>query len=721
MVQATSPVHGTPINGIGDVARMALHANAAAQRALSPTNNGTQSMSGSTGSASNTPYLANLMCFRVCSCWRRKEKNVLNGDVIGCYWVADSIPVIYWRKWKGKDGNDKLLPPDSFWQEYVLQEHDLPTEIWWVQPGSSCCCDDNDPGSSTNPAVCPSNSENPPCDETDDWQAAIPPKYGVGDYVWCTYEYSSGTWRIIDAYDPIIQFQLAQPMKGCHGSARAYLLADDCEGSFCNSSGSLATFGPCGTQLPPSSEECASSCCDDKTLRKRAIIRLHDPRGIVNTAFRKPWKAPLRCIHPWGDHLAENIPEILCTYMCNNQPEFSTDQLADDMAAYMCRHRPIVDPPGGTFCDAWPGTPAFDQWISAYLCEYMKQYTGSFTAWLLGEGLRKYLCEYMKQYMQTYMTKFMTCFMGSYSDRLAKSIYDSQAGADILPPDIPPRDSGEAPVGTFGWAKYNSVKRRFEVISYGDCKCCGDLPPTPQYFCVPPPIDSSGSASEPCCGSSEVCDSCDCECPSSSSQPCSDNDCPWPLPPSSDCSGPVILLPRTISVDTATCTLNVQYCEACVQCGQLTWKDDCLTTTESICCPSCTPLPSSSSSSSSSSSADHCCSLDNSQSTIRLGRDGTTVTAPLTNNFPTDSRRWFGASINLGAFTIICNGNGTWTLSGTDTEGHSINVTTTADCGAFQLTFVSAFGTYHWPASMSSRIKTIDLRELFDRQPPSSS
>jgi len=222
---------------------------------------------------------AQLKCFRICGCWKRHAQNVWGGNVKGCFWVCKAIPVIYWRQWKGLSGGE-VVPPDSFWQQLPASEAPIPDEIFWVAPNSECCCTEPSSEAFTE---CPS-TDNAPCQETDDWQAMVPPKYGVGNLVWCTRDYESGFWRVIDAFDGLIQFKLKQPMKGCHTSARADLIGYKCKDEECSCAASLSPCDdPCLTE--PSTWE--GSCNQHVKARLRQVIRVYDPLGIVNVAFAK--------------------------------------------------------------------------------------------------------------------------------------------------------------------------------------------------------------------------------------------------------------------------------------------------------------------------------------------------------------------------------------------------------------------------------------------------
>src|SRR5271157_2127156 len=133
------PIQGTPF-GLGDIGRMAARTMEQTRSALSPDVGINMNAITSGNSITLSMQLpARLLCFRICGCWKRHSENVWGGNIKGCFWVCKAIPVAYWKQWKGTNSNG-VIPPDSFWQQQQLENTDLPTEIFWVAPGSECCC-----------------------------------------------------------------------------------------------------------------------------------------------------------------------------------------------------------------------------------------------------------------------------------------------------------------------------------------------------------------------------------------------------------------------------------------------------------------------------------------------------------------------------------------------------------------------------------------------------
>jgi hypothetical protein len=276
---ALPPPHGTQIQSLGQVAAYTAANMEHVRTALAPDaglNIDVHSAGNSVAFAMRLP--AKLCAFRVCGCWSKKGTNVWGGKVTGCYWWCRAVPIAYWKQWKGLHSG-VVKPPDSFWQEFQLGSDDVPTKIWWVVD-SNPCCDEPSSHHNTEPPLCGEGHEHHPACGEDEWQGALYPKYGVGQIVWCSLEYGSGEWRVIDAFDNIIMFRLAETLKGCHASALADILDEDCEDGNCE--GSSDTSGSFNNPSESSSSGCQP---DNRTLRKTAQIRVYDSIGRVNIDF----------------------------------------------------------------------------------------------------------------------------------------------------------------------------------------------------------------------------------------------------------------------------------------------------------------------------------------------------------------------------------------------------------------------------------------------------
>ena len=301
------PVHGTPIHGIGDIAGMAQRADAAAGAALSPDLGG--GMSGRTGSGNPTmdlPFLHNRQTFKICSCWKREESNVYGGKMLGCYWVCEAIPVGHWRDWHGAEN-----PPDTFWEADVLEHGDLKTRIWWVVKDPPCCNDNSssDPNVSTS-AFDGQQDSSCGCNDTHEWEAASYPKFGQGQWVECFYDYDAGEWRVIDAFDGTIRFQLEEELVGC-SYAYAKVIGFKCE--TCESS--ISSNGS-SRSIPSIS---ISSCCNPPCLADPLVPQpdIHACPGDVVRQYLIFEDPDNRCApiewrsleHPKGSHIVPNGPK----------------------------------------------------------------------------------------------------------------------------------------------------------------------------------------------------------------------------------------------------------------------------------------------------------------------------------------------------------------------------------------------------------------------------
>src|SRR5208283_2500672 len=529
------PVQGTPY-GLGDLGRMAARTMEQTRSALSPdVGFGMHAHTSGASVTLSNDWPAQLKCFRICGCWKRHAQNVWGGNVKGCFWVCKAIPVIYWRQWKGLSGGE-VVPPDSFWQQLPASEAPIPDEIFWVAPNSECCCTEPSSEAFTE---CPS-TDNAPCQETDDWQAMVPPKYGVGNLVWCTYEYDSGVWRVLDAFDGLIQFKLKQPMKGCHTSARADLIGYKCKDEECSCS---ASGGPCDEPCSTEPSTWEGSCNQHVKARLRQVIRVYDPLGIVNTAFAKHcFKVDTKIITEAKDRIeAEMKQAIECKLDCmmKTAVKLQADRTVGEWHHLMGSCGP---------------TMGMRNWQEIF-CVQVKNFTGIALTLFTG-------------HMATAMSKAITRTMALVLSKATHSVIHKNQ---------------EAPTGTQGWAKWNPENRHFEVIAYGVCHC---------NECHPSSCEQggggggggSGSSSSIEIGSSETtCDS-SCEDESTSCVTLEGSEgSRYELPnPYS-----YVSVPKSISIDCANGTLNVEYCNLVLNCGRLSWDNTRCNTTDDDFCSCC--------------------------------------------------------------------------------------------------------------------------------------
>ena len=561
------PVNGTTIEGIGEVAGMALAASARAMAALNPTTNGMHSMGGSSGSSVIPPYLTNLQSFRICSCWKRREKNVWGGNVKGCYWVCEAIPVGYWREWKGLIGG-KVVQPDSFWSIPKTNSHDLTTKIWFAVENSPCCCSSTS-GEDTD--VC--GGTDPECEQTD-WQSQVYPRFGIGQIVWCVYEYGAGVWRVIEAYDNIVEFQLQEPMIGCHKSAAAWLLETPCtEKSQCTCASSGSADSPCDTPCEHSPSVSPERCDENPPLRKVANIRVYDPKGIVNTQFtthniEHKMKCQMSCIINEavkltaaqggggkggcgcitdGHGLNSAPPAALGTYTaCSPSSGNGYSNCCSNGTWYYYvqtnsgnRIVSITNPASGLsltnyfFNDGsgWEGVGTCTNILIHWgPCSENQGSSGSCGS---GEGGYTNLCVFISTLLKNTLI---------IHDRELEKALKSYTSCN-----------GEAPALTRGWAKYNTATRQFEVISYGYCSCN-------ECNCHPlAPGSGSGSSSEcqeTCSGSADAC-------------------IHLPNIGGTNVKNTCVSVPRRITFDCTSKKLKVEYCDLCMKCGKLEWSGTC--------------------------------------------------------------------------------------------------------------------------------------------------
>ena len=143
-------------------------------------------LAGASGNRLSTPLGAQLRCFEVRGCWKKWNPPPTIGASRGTFWVTDAKPVTY--LW------------DTDWHSHWECSENGPVPIFWAVEDDNKC---------------------------DPWQRVLYPLYGIGQWVWCVFDYEADVWRVIHNYDPIIRFRLIEPMEGCC-HARAYVLGYPC-------------------------------------------------------------------------------------------------------------------------------------------------------------------------------------------------------------------------------------------------------------------------------------------------------------------------------------------------------------------------------------------------------------------------------------------------------------------------------------------------------------
>lgn len=186
-VPGQPPLHGQPIGGIANLARMTA--------AIAEQVHGVSSMSvgpsmhaiGGGNSVSLSPKLyPSLQQFCVLGAWRRHKTAGYPGATKGLNWVCDAVPVGYWEA-VTQATEECPVEESSYWKEMELGEFDIATEIWWNIEGP--------PYGPSEDTVATLD----PCDTpaTLSSQANLPPPCEVGQWVWCIYRYDSGTWHVL--------------------------------------------------------------------------------------------------------------------------------------------------------------------------------------------------------------------------------------------------------------------------------------------------------------------------------------------------------------------------------------------------------------------------------------------------------------------------------------------------------------------------------------------
>lgn len=208
---------------------------------------------------------AAIRCFEVASCWKRGNPPPNNGADLGLFWMCCAKEIGYW--WGSPDGSSGSSSSPTSSSSSSAQCGTLPKEST-----SDCDCSNVSQGSGDKQlhsywadvqqvGVKPEHifwAVAEPKDKNG-WQRALYPKYEIGQWVFCTFDYAANVWRVIDDYDPIVRFRLLQDLTGCGGSARAVVIGFPCES--CHSSSSASSFSQ-SSASSVSSHSSGSDCGD---------------------------------------------------------------------------------------------------------------------------------------------------------------------------------------------------------------------------------------------------------------------------------------------------------------------------------------------------------------------------------------------------------------------------------------------------------------------------
>ena len=449
------------------------------------------------GTKITPPFGETLQCFEIRSCWSETNCPPANGANLGDFWVCDALPVVYW--WgPASNGSESASTSiakctakgeyytplgsacteascgsgpgsnlDSFWEKVHMEDTQLEKIMWAVaSPNGSC-----------------------------EWKQAFYPKWSIGQWVWCMFDYAANVWRVIDAYDPIIRFRLIEPLNGCD-KAKAYVLFYPCEKckETSSSSGSSSSMIRCDTDLEPLDNENAcpgdsySRLLDFKdggTINGKLTWRHYGPEGSSVRSVSKDqgafyWTVPedektgvnhkviveakdeAGCIYK----TSWTIKIVPCgsmsrngsgqwpghTRTCEIVKNVRFDATACKLHVEYCT---IHLPPGG-WCDCGASESA-SSWSS--------------TSHHHGSSSHEITSEEGSLFSESSSTSSSMCLDRCLENAYNRGIVEVHDPAGIDRVMFP--QNGIAPYDSTGWATWRADSRRFEVISYGMKGCRG--------------------------------------------------------------------------------------------------------------------------------------------------------------------------------------------------------------------------------------------------------
>ncbi len=242
------PQRGTPINDLSQAMGIVRSvAQQAATNASIHIGDGLAGNYGYTGTNVGGDLPTLVKCFEIRSCWRLTNPTPTCGPSVGRFWVCDANPVVYYN------------PPVS---EFVEDENQTAYDKMDAE-----CVHDTD-----EQIFLPVTSP----DLEGEWQDALQPLYGIGQWVWCVFDYNANVWRVLHAYDSIVRFRLLADCLGCEPAA-AEVLADTCtvqddcgssssgpsaSGNFSSTSDVSASSASASASTSPSSTSSQPPSCD---------------------------------------------------------------------------------------------------------------------------------------------------------------------------------------------------------------------------------------------------------------------------------------------------------------------------------------------------------------------------------------------------------------------------------------------------------------------------
>ena len=355
MPQNPLPPPGTVVRGLSGalslVREVADHAAFARQMEVT---GGLETEEGGLGTDITQQAAPQIQCFEITGCWRKRNRPPKTGASQGRFWWCSAKPVIYW--WGEAESASSSSSASSLecdlTQEAAEEESSASSGDVGADLHSYWDCSEND---ETRIFWAVSSPE-----DKNDWQRVLYPQFGIGQWVWCVFDYQSDVWRVLQPYDDLVRFRLKEPLEFCK-TAQAWVVGYPCEEPESESSSSVASSseGSSVSSESESSESVESSSSEESSASEsesvpssssgcpggfvsssegesessaseesssspssssvgsssssavceqpfsRGLITLHDPQGIVNRAFPGTCVAP-ECATGWAKRCADS-------------------------------------------------------------------------------------------------------------------------------------------------------------------------------------------------------------------------------------------------------------------------------------------------------------------------------------------------------------------------------------------------------------------------------
>lgn len=491
-----SPIFGTPIRGLGEIAHLAVQAANLSHAALSPdTGSSTHSISGSHSVSLSSDFPTAIACFRICGCWKRKKSKDATGATQGLHWICKATPVEYFVDFANRNSShsssggsgsfagslaaqavsfssflgggsnsngDSSQEPETYWQALKPDDNNTPTDIWCIidgYPEHAEKCGNNGSTSGSVSGVGSLIAQASTGSQRKEkinkhWQRVLYPKYGVGQWVWCIYDYSASVWRVIDAYDDLVRFILKEPLKACK-QARAEVFGIKCDSPPCGKRGSSTSSGSSSSHISSSYNSSASSSSPSVSDYSSSS---HSSSNSYSSS-RSSSLSSVSSSQSYSSH-SSSFPVVSSSSIPINSLSVSSSVGPIHSSASVSSAQPSIPPSLSASVSGCAGGFVGHQ-------TKPRKTSGS-----CGQGFSS---------SHSGPSSKTSSSQASYSSLFSSTSSSNDTGIEcrgyinvvdqigIVALSFP--DTGIAPKGLCGWAKRCADSHKFEVLSFGDKKC----------------------------------------------------------------------------------------------------------------------------------------------------------------------------------------------------------------------------------------------------------